>query len=189
MELFVNNQLFYAMCFCFTEKLLLKHHTWGAKSCSRPTHSHLLENSRSLPSASKMTCECIHACSSQCCELIFPPPLSMYFLCDPCYLHPLLHHRDNADDFIAAHRLSDMLVKINLDESASRNQGSVLGLPLTQMGSVHGRPTELGTGKNSYYNSITLFAYCPAQDSVTPFLTAIQSWLHLILQWTHICTF
>ncbi|XP_038568179.1 LOW QUALITY PROTEIN: centrosomal protein of 192 kDa [Micropterus salmoides] len=52
---------------------------------------------------------------------------------------------DNADDFIAAHRLSDMLVKINLDETASQNQGSMLGLPPTQMGSVHGRLTELGT--------------------------------------------
>ncbi|KAM7420154.1 hypothetical protein PAMA_014729 [Pampus argenteus] len=52
---------------------------------------------------------------------------------------------DNADDFIAAHRLSDMLVKINLDECASRNQGSLLGLPPTHVGSVLGRPTELGT--------------------------------------------
>nr|XP_020462386.1 LOW QUALITY PROTEIN: centrosomal protein of 192 kDa [Monopterus albus] len=52
---------------------------------------------------------------------------------------------DNADDFIAAHRLSDMLVKINLDENASRNQGSMLGLPPAQMDLVHGRPTELGT--------------------------------------------
>ncbi|KAL3981235.1 OTU domain-containing protein 7 [Sarotherodon galilaeus] len=52
---------------------------------------------------------------------------------------------DNADDFIAAHRLSDKLLKINLDESASRNQGSMLGLGTTQTGSVCGRPTELGT--------------------------------------------
>ncbi|XP_028985028.1 centrosomal protein of 192 kDa isoform X2 [Betta splendens] len=52
---------------------------------------------------------------------------------------------DNADDFIAAHRLSNMLVKINLDESASQNYDSLLGLPPTQTGSGHGRPTELGT--------------------------------------------
>ncbi|KAM9353963.1 centrosomal protein of 192 kDa [Symphorus nematophorus] len=51
---------------------------------------------------------------------------------------------DDADDFIAAHRLSDMLVKISLDETASRNQGSVVGPLPAQMGSVHGRPTELG---------------------------------------------
>ncbi|XP_035765879.1 centrosomal protein of 192 kDa, partial [Neolamprologus brichardi] len=52
---------------------------------------------------------------------------------------------DNADDFIAAHRLSDKLLKINLDESASTNQGSMLGLGTTQAGSVCGHPTELGT--------------------------------------------
>lgn len=50
---------------------------------------------------------------------------------------------DNADDFIAAHRLSDMLVKINLDESASQKQASMLRLCSPQMGSVHSRPTEL----------------------------------------------
>ncbi|XP_075896846.1 centrosomal protein of 192 kDa isoform X3 [Nelusetta ayraudi] len=52
---------------------------------------------------------------------------------------------DSADDFIAAHRFSDMLVKINLDESGSGNQASATGLPPTQMDSVHGRHTELGT--------------------------------------------
>nr|XP_020494183.1 centrosomal protein of 192 kDa [Labrus bergylta] len=52
---------------------------------------------------------------------------------------------DNADDFIAAHRLSDLLVKINLDESVSRNPGSTVGLPSTQTGLVQGRPTEFGT--------------------------------------------
>ncbi|XP_026228077.1 centrosomal protein of 192 kDa isoform X2 [Anabas testudineus] len=52
---------------------------------------------------------------------------------------------DNADDFIAAHRLSNILVKINLDETASRNQDSMLGLLPTHRGSVHGRATELGT--------------------------------------------
>ncbi|XP_041648930.1 centrosomal protein of 192 kDa isoform X2 [Cheilinus undulatus] len=56
---------------------------------------------------------------------------------------------DNADDFIAAHRLSEMLVKINLDESASMgpilDKGSMAGLPSIQTGFVQGRPTELGT--------------------------------------------
>ncbi|KAI3361498.1 hypothetical protein L3Q82_013647, partial [Scortum barcoo] len=52
---------------------------------------------------------------------------------------------DNADDFIAAHRFSDMLVKINLDDTTSHNQRSMLGLPPTQQGLAHGRPTELGT--------------------------------------------
>ncbi|XP_056290775.1 centrosomal protein of 192 kDa isoform X2 [Pseudoliparis swirei] len=49
---------------------------------------------------------------------------------------------DNVDDFIAAHRLSDMLVKIHLDESASQNR---VALPTTQTGSVLGRPAELET--------------------------------------------
>ncbi|XP_057689768.1 centrosomal protein of 192 kDa isoform X3 [Corythoichthys intestinalis] len=57
---------------------------------------------------------------------------------------------DSADDFIAAHRLSQMLVKVNVDESASRNQGSLVGLPPTQMGPVQGShkelPTDLSTG-------------------------------------------
>lgn len=65
-------------------------------------------------------------------------------------IHAHLYYRDTADNFIAAHRLSNMLVKINLDESASRNQVSSVGPPPTQMRSVHGRPSELGTGKNSY---------------------------------------
>ncbi|CAB1435824.1 unnamed protein product [Pleuronectes platessa] len=52
---------------------------------------------------------------------------------------------DKADDFIAAHRLSDMLVKINLDDSGSQNQGSIIQLHPTQIGSVHGWPAELGT--------------------------------------------
>ncbi|KAK5892959.1 hypothetical protein CesoFtcFv8_013300 [Champsocephalus esox] len=52
---------------------------------------------------------------------------------------------DNADDFFAAHRLSDMLVKITLDESASQNQASMLRLCSPQGGSVHSRPTQLGS--------------------------------------------
>lgn len=69
------------------------------------------------------------------------------------FIHTHLYYRDNADDFIAAHRLSDMLVKINLDETASRNQGPTVGPPPTQMRSVHGRPSEFGTGKNLYFTA------------------------------------
>ncbi|XP_069392693.1 centrosomal protein of 192 kDa isoform X2 [Paralichthys olivaceus] len=52
---------------------------------------------------------------------------------------------DKADDFIAAHRLSDMLVKINLNDSVSQNQGSMIKLLPTQMGSVNAWTTEVGT--------------------------------------------
>lgn len=80
-------------------------------------------------------------------------PGDSYFIFYPVvlFIHDHLHYRDTADDFIAAHRLSDMLVKINLDESTSRNHVSTVGRPPTQMRSVHGRPSELGTGKNSYF--------------------------------------
>ncbi|KAM6909723.1 centrosomal protein of 192 kDa [Xenentodon cancila] len=50
---------------------------------------------------------------------------------------------ENADDFIAAHRPS--LVKISLDETTSRTQGSMLGLLPMQTGLVYGRPTDFGT--------------------------------------------
>lgn len=46
---------------------------------------------------------------------------------------------DNADDFIAAHQLSDMLLKISLGESASRNHASFTD-PLPEL------PTELSSG-------------------------------------------
>ncbi|XP_044065404.1 centrosomal protein of 192 kDa isoform X2 [Siniperca chuatsi] len=72
---------------------------------------------------------------------------------------------DNADDFIAAHRLSDMLVKINLNESASHNQGSMLGLPPTQMGSVHGRPTELGTDLSTGLLTFAQFGHKDSTDA------------------------
>lgn len=81
--------------------------------------------------------------------------IQFYFLI--LYIHPHLCYRDNADDFIAAHRLSDMLVKINLDESASRTQGSTVGpLPL-QIRSVHGHPSEIGTGgeKNVTFSCVS----------------------------------
>lgn len=67
-----------------------------------------------------------------------------------------------------------MLVKINLDESASRNQDSLLGLLPIQTVSVHGRPTELGTGKSFCFclalDIITLCPSSPACDSIILFL-------------------
>ncbi|KAK0155831.1 hypothetical protein N1851_001660 [Merluccius polli] len=51
---------------------------------------------------------------------------------------------DNADDFIAAHRFSDMLVKVHMDESQSRARDSV---PASKSTTLQGRPTELGSGK------------------------------------------
>ncbi|XP_042345281.1 centrosomal protein of 192 kDa [Plectropomus leopardus] len=72
---------------------------------------------------------------------------------------------DNADDFIAAHRLSDMLVKINLDESASQNQGYVPGLPSTQMCSVNGRPTELGTELSTGLLTFAQFGHKDSTDA------------------------
>ncbi|XP_040900614.1 centrosomal protein of 192 kDa isoform X2 [Toxotes jaculatrix] len=72
---------------------------------------------------------------------------------------------DKADDFIAAHRLSDMLVKINLDESASRNQGSMLGLPPTQKASVHGWPTELGTDLSTGLLVLSQFGHKESTDT------------------------
>lgn len=80
-------------------------------------------------------CSCI--CLENCIQFYF----HILFICSH------LSYRDNADDFIAAHRLSDMLVKVNLDDSVSRNQSSTVGAPLSQMRSVHGRPSEIGTGK------------------------------------------
>ncbi|KAG7475204.1 hypothetical protein JOB18_027049 [Solea senegalensis] len=52
---------------------------------------------------------------------------------------------EKADDFLAAHRISDMLVKISLDESVPQNQGTKMSLPHKQVGSVHCWPTELET--------------------------------------------
>ncbi|XP_061737688.1 centrosomal protein of 192 kDa isoform X2 [Nerophis ophidion] len=51
----------------------------------------------------------------------------------------------NADDFIAAHNLSDMLIKLNVDDPTSRNQGTVLFPLPTQMGSNQDEHTELQT--------------------------------------------
>lgn len=63
---------------------------------------------------------------------------------------------DNVDDFIAAHRISDVLVKISLGESASRNQTSILGpLPKPRC-SVQGPPelaTDLSTGLLTFAHS------------------------------------
>ncbi|XP_031724482.1 centrosomal protein of 192 kDa isoform X2 [Anarrhichthys ocellatus] len=77
---------------------------------------------------------------------------------------------DNADDFIAAHRLSDMLVKIHLDESASQNRGSMLGLPTTQMGSVHGRHTELGMDLSTGLLTFAHFGHLDSTDATVHIL-------------------
>nr|XP_046255451.1 centrosomal protein of 192 kDa [Scatophagus argus]XP_046255452.1 centrosomal protein of 192 kDa [Scatophagus argus] len=79
---------------------------------------------------------------------------------------------DDADDFIAAHRISDMLVKINLDESASRNQGSTVGLPPAQLGSVHGRPTELGTELSTGLLTFTQYGHKDFTDAKVQSLPA-----------------
>ncbi|XP_049439243.1 centrosomal protein of 192 kDa isoform X2 [Epinephelus fuscoguttatus] len=72
---------------------------------------------------------------------------------------------DDADDFIAAHRFSDMLVKINLEESASQTQGPNLGLPPTHMSSVNGRPTELGTELSTGLLTFAQFGYKDGPDA------------------------
>ncbi|XP_035528184.1 centrosomal protein of 192 kDa [Morone saxatilis] len=79
---------------------------------------------------------------------------------------------DNADDFIAAHRLSDMLVKINLDECASRNQSTMVGLPPTQMDSIHGRPTELGTELSMGLLTFAQFGHKDSTDAKVQLLPA-----------------
>ncbi|XP_034553288.1 centrosomal protein of 192 kDa isoform X2 [Notolabrus celidotus] len=82
---------------------------------------------------------------------------------------------DNADDFIAAHRLSDMLVKINLDESTSRHHGSIVGLPSTQMGSVLGQPTDLGPDLSTGLLTFAQFGPKDCTDSKTqPFPAAAE---------------
>ncbi|XP_037639447.1 centrosomal protein of 192 kDa isoform X1 [Sebastes umbrosus] len=83
---------------------------------------------------------------------------------------------DNADDFIAAHRFSDMLVKINLDDSASQKQGSMLGLPPTQMGSVHGRPTELATDLSTGLLTFAQFGHKDSTDAkAQPFAATTEA--------------
>ncbi|KAM6967635.1 centrosomal protein of 192 kDa [Aplochiton taeniatus] len=49
---------------------------------------------------------------------------------------------EDADDFIAAHRFSNMLVKINMDETVSRTKSSVMGPPTTHKSLLSGRPTD-----------------------------------------------
>ncbi|XP_028281383.1 centrosomal protein of 192 kDa isoform X2 [Parambassis ranga] len=71
---------------------------------------------------------------------------------------------DDADDFIAAHRLSDKLVKINLDETTARSQGSMLGLFPTQTGSIYGRPTELGTDLSTGLLTFAQFGHRDSKD-------------------------
>ncbi|KAM9404009.1 centrosomal protein of 192 kDa isoform 3-T4 [Salvelinus alpinus] len=64
---------------------------------------------------------------------------------------------DNADDFIAAHRFSDMLVKVNLDETEPRTRASSLGHN-TQTGPLPGRHSEhgddLSTGRLAFTNLV-----------------------------------
>ncbi|XP_029603698.1 centrosomal protein of 192 kDa isoform X4 [Salmo trutta] len=64
---------------------------------------------------------------------------------------------DDADDFIAAHRFSDMLVKVNLDETEPRTRASSLG-PNTQPGPLPGRHSEhgddLSTGRLAFTNLV-----------------------------------
>ncbi|KAJ3597934.1 hypothetical protein NHX12_001450 [Muraenolepis orangiensis] len=52
---------------------------------------------------------------------------------------------DNADDFIAAHRFSDMLVKIQMDESLSTAQDCARVPQPSKSMSLQGRPTDLGS--------------------------------------------
>ncbi|XP_019735583.1 centrosomal protein of 192 kDa isoform X1 [Hippocampus comes] len=72
---------------------------------------------------------------------------------------------DNADDFIAEHHLSKMLVKINMDESASRNQDSFLGRLPTQIGSVQGRHTELPTDLSTGLLTFAQFGHKDRTDT------------------------
>ncbi|XP_036829153.1 centrosomal protein of 192 kDa isoform X6 [Oncorhynchus mykiss] len=64
---------------------------------------------------------------------------------------------DDADDFIAAHRFSDMLVKVNLDETEPRTRASSLG-PNTQTEPLPGRHSDhgddLSTGRLAFTNLV-----------------------------------
>ncbi|XP_049586557.1 centrosomal protein of 192 kDa isoform X1 [Syngnathus scovelli] len=78
---------------------------------------------------------------------------------------------DNADDFLAAHRLSKMLVNIKMDESASRNQGSLPGLP-THMSSVQGSHTEALTDLSTGLLTFAQFGQVDCTDKKVPSLQA-----------------
>ncbi|XP_061571947.1 centrosomal protein of 192 kDa [Cololabis saira] len=69
---------------------------------------------------------------------------------------------EDADDFIAAHRMS--LVKISLDETTSRNQGSVLGLLPMQTGLEYGRPTDFGNDLSTGLLTFTQFGQRDGAD-------------------------
>ncbi|KAM9309577.1 centrosomal protein of 192 kDa [Pholidichthys leucotaenia] len=86
---------------------------------------------------------------------------------------------DNADDFIAAHRLSDMLVKINMDESASSHQGSVPDLLPPQTGSVCGRFTELGTDLSTGLLTFAQLGQKDVTDTKTQALAATAEEEHV----------
>ncbi|XP_041845085.1 centrosomal protein of 192 kDa isoform X2 [Melanotaenia boesemani] len=72
---------------------------------------------------------------------------------------------DNADDFIAAHRLSDVLVKISLDETGSRSQVSTSGFLPIHMASEFGRPTEFGTDLSTGLLSFAQFRQKETADA------------------------
>ncbi|CAL8247903.1 unnamed protein product [Lota lota] len=68
---------------------------------------------------------------------------------------------DNADDFIAAHRFSDMLVKIDMDESQSSAWGSQPSKSMT----LQGRPTDLGSDLST--GLLTFSQYMPRDNMDT----------------------
>nr|XP_057909656.1 centrosomal protein of 192 kDa isoform X3 [Doryrhamphus excisus] len=72
---------------------------------------------------------------------------------------------DNADDFIAAHNLSDMLLKFHVDDTPSRNQGSLLHLLPTHMASIQGSHTELSTELSAGLLTFAQFEHKPRTDT------------------------
>uniref|UniRef100_A0A3B3D6E5 Centrosomal protein 192 n=1 Tax=Oryzias melastigma TaxID=30732 RepID=A0A3B3D6E5_ORYME len=70
---------------------------------------------------------------------------------------------DTAADFLAAHRLSDVLLKVSLDETASKR--SMLGLGPTQAGGVSGWPTELRTDLSTGLLTMTQFGQRDAAET------------------------
>ncbi|XP_056142929.1 centrosomal protein of 192 kDa [Lampris incognitus] len=79
---------------------------------------------------------------------------------------------DKAEDFIAAHHFSDMLVKIQLDDTESRIQSSRLCLPVTNSGSLNGRQTELGTDLST---GLLTFAQCAQIERMDAKVLPIQA--------------
>ncbi|XP_054638123.1 centrosomal protein of 192 kDa isoform X2 [Dunckerocampus dactyliophorus] len=75
---------------------------------------------------------------------------------------------DNADDFIAAHNLSDMLLKFHTDDTPSRNQGSLLHLLPTHMASIQGGHTELPTDLSAGLLTFAQFEHKHCTDTKAP---------------------